>query len=93
MSVRTFTNVAWELGDDIVDEGDGVGLIVALIDFEGSDAGGIIDGGVLITLGRFVIFVFECQELHIDLYLVAWNLFLIFNGLNLAQPCLPRKPV
>ena len=77
----------------IFDEGDSVCLIVSFIDFYSPDADCILNGGVLVTLDRFAIFVFECQELHIDLYLVAWNLFLIFNGLNLAQPCLPRKPV
>ena len=81
-----FFDAERELGDDIVDEGDGIGLIVALIDFESPDAGCIVNGGVLITLDRFVIFVREGQELNIDLDLVAGDLFLIPDGVNFAQP-------
>ena len=81
-----FFDAKRELGDDIVDEGDGIGLVVALIDFEGPDTRCIINSCVLITFDRFVIFVFECQELHIDLDLMAGNLFLIPDGVNFAQP-------
>ena len=56
-----FTDAERELGDDVVDEGDGAGLIVTFADFEGSDPRGVINGGTLVMLDRLVIFVFESQ--------------------------------
>jgi hypothetical protein len=75
-----------EFADDVIDEGDGVGLIVPLKDFEGPDASGIINGGVLVALDRLVVFVIECQELDISLDLTARNLTLTSDGMNFAQP-------
>ena len=83
--------VRCKLHDDLRDQGETccpnrvarlakLAGIKALIDFEGPDAGCIINGSVLVTLDRFVVFAFECQELHIDLDLVAWNLLLISDG-------------
>ena len=66
-----------------------LGLIVTLIDFEGSDAGRIINSSVLIALDRLVVFAFECQELNIDLDLVTGNLLLISDGVDFAQPGSP----
>ena len=43
-------------GDDVVDEGNRVGLGMSAIDFERSDRGRIINGGVLIALDRFSVF-------------------------------------
>jgi hypothetical protein len=39
----------WEAPDDMADEQDGIGLGVPAVDLEGSDAGGIIDGGALVS--------------------------------------------
>ena len=83
------TNVEWELGNDVVDERNGADLIVTLIDFERSDAGGIINSSVLVTLDWLVVFAIECQELYFDLDLVARNLFLVSDSVDFAQPDAP----
>ena len=79
-----FTNAEGELFNDMVDEGDSAGLGMALIDFEGPDAGGIVDGCVLISFDRFVVFALESQELNINLNLMPRNLFLVTRG---REPC------
>ena len=52
--------------DNVVNEGDGIGLGMPIIDLEGSDAGGVIDGCVLVAPDRFAVFSLKSQELHID---------------------------
>ena len=54
-----FFDAKRELGDDIVDEGDSISLIVAFIDFESSNAGSIVNGGVLVTLDGLIVFILE----------------------------------
>ena len=88
-----FTDPERDLGDDVVDEGDGIGLGVAAIDLERPNAGGIIDGGVLVALGRLAVFSGECQELDVELDLVAGDLLLIALGVYLPNPCAPGEPV
>ena len=44
-----------ELGDDLVDEGIGARLIMALMDLEGPHTGCIINGGVLAAPDRLVV--------------------------------------
>jgi len=39
-----------ELVDDVIDEVDGVGLVVPGVDLDGPNAGGVVDGGVLVAL-------------------------------------------
>ncbi len=46
-----------------------------LVDLQGPHSCGVIDGGVLIAFDLAAIFLSKAQELHIDLYLVAWDLF------------------
>ena len=87
-----FFNAEGELGYHVVDEGDRAGLVVALIDFEGPDTRGIIDGRVLVTLDGLIVFVFEGQELDINLNLVARNLLLIPDGMDFAQPGATWQP-
>ena len=87
-----FSNAEGELFYKIVDEGDGIGLSVALVDFKGPDAGGIINSGVLITLDGLLVFVFECQKLNFNLNLMTRNLFLVSDGVNFAKPRTPWKP-
>src|SRR5262245_45953244 len=36
----------WKLGDDMVDEVDSAGLIMPVVDLQGPDARGVIDGSV-----------------------------------------------
>ena len=57
-----------ELFDDVVDERDGTGLGLALVDFDGLDAGGIVDGGIiLVALDGLIVFILEGQKLNINL--------------------------
>ena len=51
-----FADAGGKLFDDMVDESDGTGLGVALVDFEGPDAGSIINICALISFDRFVVF-------------------------------------
>ncbi len=52
-----------EFVNDGVDEVDRVRLIVAVVDFQGANARGIVDRGVLVALDRLAVFAFEFQEL------------------------------
>jgi hypothetical protein len=89
-----FPDAEREALDDLVDEQDGIGgLGVPVVDLESHDAGGIVDGGVLIALDRLPVFSSEDQKLDVDLDLMAWNLLLVTSGVNLAKPCSPRQPV
>ena len=80
------TDTEQQLFDGVVDEGNGSHLVVTLVDFEGSDARCIVDGGVLITLDGLLVFVFEYQKLNVNLNLMARNLFLVTNGMDFAKP-------
>ena len=48
-------NAKREASNDVVDEINGIGLSVALVDFEGSDSGGVINGRVLETPRLFTV--------------------------------------
>ena len=72
-------------GDDVVDEGNRVGLGMSVIDFERSDTGRIINGDVLTALDRFSVFALEGQELDVDLDLMARDLVLIPSGVDFAD--------
>ena len=74
-----------EPGDHGIDEVDRVCLVVSVVDFQGTDARGIVDCGVLVTLDGFPVFAIEFQELDVHLDLVAWDLFLITLGVDLAD--------
>ena len=87
-----FTNAEGELFNDMVDEGDSAGLGVAIVDFECSDARGIIDSRVLIAFDGLVVFARESQELNINLDLMTRHLFLVALGVNFAQPRAAREP-
>ena len=81
-----FSNAEGKLFDNIVDERDGTGLGVALVDFEGPDAGCVVNGGVLITLDGLLVFIFEYQKLNINLNLMPRDLPLVTNGMDFAKP-------
>jgi len=79
--------------DNMVNEGDGIGLGVPAIDVEGTDAGRVGNGCVLVVSDRFAVLSLESQELHIDLDLVTRNLLLIQGCMNLSNPRSPRERV
>ena len=87
-----FANAEGELFDDMVDEGDSTGLGVTFVDFEGPDAGGIIDSRVLIAFDGLVVFAKESQELNINLNLMTRHLFLVTLGVDFAESCAARQP-
>jgi hypothetical protein len=49
----------WEALDDVVEEVDGIGLCVPAVDLQRPDAGGVVDGGVLIAFYRLPVFTPE----------------------------------
>ena len=82
-----------EPGNDVVDEGDRIGLGVPVVDLERPDAGRIINGDVLVALDRLAVFSLKDQKLHVDLDLVPGDLLLIALGMDLTNPRATRKPV
>ena len=52
-----------ELLDHVGDEVDGVGLIAPVVDLQGPDTCGVVDGGVLVPLDRGAIFVLNVRNL------------------------------
>ena len=63
-----------ELVDDVIDEVDGIDLVVAAVDLQSPDAGGIIDRRVLVALDHAALYPFEDQELDVHLDVMAWDL-------------------
>jgi hypothetical protein len=57
-----FANPEGEPGDNVVDEGDRIGLGVPIVDLERPDAGRIIDRGVLVALDRPAVLSPKDQE-------------------------------
>lgn len=64
----------------MVDEVDGIDLVVSAVDLEGPDAGCVIDCSVLVAFDDAAVFAFEYQELDVDLDVMARDLFLISFG-------------
>lgn len=76
MSAFTLPNAEQEALDNVVDEEDGIGLCVPLVDPERLNARSIVDGGVLIALDRLAVFSSEDQGLDVTLDLMSGNLLL-----------------
>jgi hypothetical protein len=66
---------------------------VPAVDLQRPDAGGVVDGGVLIAFDRLPVFTPEDQELDVNLNLVTRNLLLVAGGVDLAEPCSSPEPV
>ena len=79
-----FTDTERKLFDDVVDEGNGVGLVVTPKDFKGSDARCMVDRRLQVTLDRLILSVFECQILNVNLNLITKNLLSISDGMDFA---------
>ena len=80
------TNTEREFGDHCVNKVHCVGLCMTIIDLERSNAGRVINSSILIALYRLTVFSFKFQELDIDLYLMARNLFLIAPCMHFSKP-------
>ena len=88
-----FLDAERELFDDAVDEVDGAGLGMFLVDLERPHPCRIIDGGELEATDLLALFSSERQELDVHLDVVTRNLFVVAFGMDLAQPGSTRKPV
>jgi hypothetical protein len=77
----------------MVDEQDGIGLGVPAVDLEGSDVGGIIDGGVLVSFDGLPVFPPEDQELDFNLDLMPRGLLLMPGRVDLPHPGSSGKSV
>src|SRR6516162_5570417 len=82
-----------ELLDDMVDEGDRVLLRVTPVDLESPHPGGIIDRRVLVAANPLAVFAPQRQELHVDLHVMAGDLFLVPMRVHGAPPDAIREPV
>ena len=88
-----FADTERELVDDVIDEVDRVGLGMFFIDFERSDASGIINGCILEATCFFALLSDESQELNVHLDMVARDLFIVTLGVNFAKARSAREPV
>ena len=52
-----------EPGNDVIDEGDRIGLGMPVVDLECPDAGRVINRGVLVALDRLAVLSLKDQEL------------------------------
>jgi len=75
-----------EILNDVIDEIDGIGLGMTIIDPEGLDARRIINGRELVTADFLATFAFESQELDIHLDMMDENLVIVTLCVHLAQP-------
>jgi hypothetical protein len=60
-----------ELFHDVIDEVDGIGLRVTLVDFQRSNSRRVIDGRVLVAPYWRSLLSLQSQELHVYLHVVA----------------------
>ena len=67
----------WELLDHVIDEVDGVGLGVALVDLQCTNSRRIIDRRVLLAPNRTASFSLQGQELHVHLHVMPGHLLLV----------------
>ena len=64
-----------ELSDNIINEIYGVLLSMTVVNLQGSDPSSIVDGSVLEATYLPALSILESKKGHIDLDMVAWNLF------------------
>ena len=88
-----FLDAEGELLDDVVDTIDRVGLRMLLVDFQGTNPCGVIDGSILETTNHFALFSNECQELDVHLDVMPWNLLIVALRMNFAHAGPARKAI
>ena len=66
-----FTDAKREFLDDLINEVDGAGLVVFLVNLERPNSGCVINGCELETADLLAIFPFKRQELDIHLNMMA----------------------
>jgi hypothetical protein len=80
----------WELVDRVVNEFDGVCLIVTVVDPEGSHARGVIDGRVLKAPDSMPLGGLEAHNLHVCLDMMAWDLLGVSVRVNGSSTYMSR---
>ena len=80
-----------ELLDDVVDEVDRTPLVVFLVDLQGANASGVIDGRVLITTDLLPGPRRQRQKLHVDLDVMARDLFGVAARVDGSPPDVARQ--
>ena len=88
-----FLNAERKLVDDMVDEVDGVGLGVTVVDLESPNARGVINRGVLEPPYGLPRFALEGEEFDIHLDMVARHLLVVAPGMNLPDARAARQSV
>ncbi len=78
---------------DVVDEIDGVGLGVTLVDLQCADPRRIVDRGVLVASHRAAPFPLQSQELDIYLPVMARDPFLVAVGVHRSPTHPIREPI
>ncbi len=82
-----------ELLDDVIDEVDGVGLGVTLVDLQRANSSRVVDRGVLVAPHRPTSFPLQSQELDVHLYVMARDLFLVAVGVYSSPPDTVRESI
>lgn len=82
-----------ELLDNVIDEVDRVCLSVLFVDFQGANAGCVIDCSILEPACLLALFSDESQELDVHLDMMTRNLFVIAFGMNFAKTRSAREPI
>ena len=77
-----------KLLDGIVDEFDGVCLVVTTVDLEGSHARGVIDGRVLKAPDSMPVRGLEAHNLHVCLDMMARDLLGVSVRVNGSSTCI-----
>lgn len=80
-----FLDAERELFNDVIDEVDGVGLCVFVVDFERPDAGCVVDGGILEPADLLPALAGEGEELDVHLDVMTGNLLVISLGVDFAH--------
>src|SRR5580698_2904341 len=77
-----FPDTERELGDDVIDEVDRIGLSVFVIDPERPDARCIVDGGILEAPDLLSLLAGEGEELDVHLDVMARDLLVVARGVD-----------
>lgn len=82
-----------ELFDDVVNEVDGAGLRVALVNFQGAHPRGVVNRCILVALDLLTLFPFEDQELDVHLDVMTRHLLIVALGVHFPQSGPPRQTI
>ncbi len=77
-----FLDAERELFNDVIDEVDGVGLCVFVVDFEGPDAGCVVDCSILEPADLLPALAGEGEELDVHLDVMTGNLLVMALGVD-----------